>query len=199
MQIGYSAKHLRRLSRLGMAALAFGTVSCAPTAGSDQSDPELVQRSEALADSFQAQLENELSTALFAVGPTGAVGVCQSIAPAIAQRLSEQGGVNVRRIARRNRNPANGLPADMERLYAQLEMSPLEGGAPKAVHARLDDRFVNLRAIPMQEKPCSTCHGTDIDPALEGAIVEAYPQDIATGFEPGDLRGAFLIEHSLAD
>jgi len=51
----------------------------------------------------------------------------------------------------------------------------------------------------MQEKPCSTCHGTDIDPALEGAIVEAYPQDIATGFEPGDLRGAFLIEHSLAD
>jgi len=196
MQRVFTANHLGRLSWLLAAGLAVAGASCAPTAETDRLAPKLVEQSEALADSFQAQLKNELSTALSAVGPDGAVGVCQSAAPAIAQSLSDQRGVDVQRIARKNRNPANEVPADLERLYAQLEASPLDNGAPKAVHAKLNDRFVYLRAIPMQEKPCSTCHGTNIDPALKATILKAYPSDNAVGFEPGELRGAFLIEHS---
>ena len=50
-----------------------------------------------------------------------------------------------------------------------------------------------LRAIPMQEQPCSVGHGTDIDPAFAARIAELYPDDLATGFEPGELRGALLV------
>lgn len=190
--------HSRSLiGALAIVASVMGAASCSPAPDDRKTESQLVEESAALADRFQTELQAELSTALTQTGAVDAIGVCQSAAPAIAQDLSAQAGVNVQRVARKNRNPGNALSGEIDALYAQLEASPIDDGAPRVVHATLEDRFVYLRAIPMKEQPCTTCHGKAIDPTVSAAIAEAYPEDRAVGFEAGELRGAFLIEHPL--
>lgn len=199
MPFTISRIYRKRSAALLIIGLATGIAACAQVDDQSEAPPELLEQSDALANQFQMQLQSALSTALSEAGPVEAIGVCQSAAPAIGQSLSVESGASVRRVARKNRNPGNERSDEIEALYARLEASPLDGAAPRAVHAAIDGKLVYMRAIPMQEQPCSTCHGTDLDPAVEAAILAAYPQDRATGFEPGELRGAFLIEHTLAD
>ena len=49
-----------------------------------------------------------------------------------------------------------------------------------------------MKAIVMQPQ-CAACHGSNIDPELEQAITEKYPNDKATGFDVGNIRGAFVV------
>jgi len=49
-----------------------------------------------------------------------------------------------------------------------------------------------MKAIPMRAEPCLLCHGAP-EPALKAEIDRLYPQDQATGFRPGELRGAFTV------
>ena len=43
---------------------------------------------------------------------------------------------------------------------------------------------------------CTLCHGTDdqVMPEVKAAIVSNYPEDRATGFSEGDIRGYFWVE-----
>jgi hypothetical protein len=50
-----------------------------------------------------------------------------------------------------------------------------------------------MKAIVMQPQ-CLACHGQDLAEPVSAAIEERYPEDQATGFVAGELRGAFLIE-----
>lgn len=156
-------------------------------------EPAFVEGAARLADSYQADLQAELSAAMKQVGPVGAIGVCQSAAPAIAADLSSRGELAVSRIARRNRNPDNAVPAELDALYQQLEREPLSDGKPRVVTAVIGEREVFMRALPMKAQPCSQCHGTSIAPEVKAAIAASYPDDRATGFAAGDLRGAMLV------
>lgn len=160
-------------------------------------DDAFIAQASALADTHQADLQQALSSAIAEVGAVGAIGVCEASAPALAAALSEESGVQVGRIAQRHRNPGNGVPAQLAALYADLESQPVADGAPRLVSAVLGDRQVVLRAIPMRDEPCALCHGKTIAPEVTAAINAAYPQDRATGFAAGELRGAFLVSKPL--
>lgn len=160
-------------------------------------EPAFVQEATQLADTYQANLQAELSAAMKQVGPVGAIGVCQSVAPAIAADLSSKGDLAVSRIARRNRNPDNAVPTELDALYQKLEREPLRDGKPHVVSATIGEREVFMRALPMKDQPCSQCHGTSIAPDVKAAIAASYPDDRATGFAAGDLRGAMLVTRSV--
>ncbi len=51
-----------------------------------------------------------------------------------------------------------------------------------------------MKAIPLQEG-CLGCHGSEIKPAIAAALNEKYPNDQATGYSVGDIRGAFTLRH----
>lgn len=161
-------------------------------------DDAFVKDAAHLADRLQSELKAELSTALSSTGPVGAIGVCQSAAPAIAQSLSDESGLKVGRIARKTRNPGNDFDSDLAALYEKLEQAPLKDGGPAAIHANVGNRSIYMRAIPMQEQPCAVCHGTDIAPEVQAAITASYPNDRATGFAPGELRGAIVVQTGAA-
>jgi len=147
-------------------------------------------------------LQAQLNAAIADGGPKGGVSVCQQVAPAIAQAQSEASGAQVSRIAARHRNPAGGVPDDLAQAYAALEAAPLVDGKPNRQIVQTGSgagaKVHVLSAIPMQEQPCSVCHGTSIDPALKTHIDSLYPGDLATGFKPGELRGALLISWDAA-
>lgn len=160
-------------------------------------DAMVVGFSEPLAREFTSALQARLGEAMAEGGPMQAVGVCHEEAPRIAAAIAEESGARVVRISDRNRNPAGGVGAEVAPYYAELAQAPEVDGAPATriwQSGEGDDARMNyLAAIPMREQPCSACHGTEIDPELQARIAELYPQDLATGFTPGELRGALHI------
>ena len=41
---------------------------------------------------------------------------------------------------------------------------------------------------------CVTCHGGDVSEKITQRINFLYPNDLATGFSVGDIRGAFTLQ-----
>jgi hypothetical protein len=154
------------------------------------------QRSRALADRFQGELMTALQAAIAEKGVAGAVGACTVVAPEIASRLSAESGAVVRRTAIRARNPAAKPDAHEAAVLEDLAKAPMADGRPREVAGWVgaDDaeQFRYMRAIPTGPV-CVACHGKTIAPDVAAAIAKAYPDDKATGFAVGELRGAFSI------
>jgi hypothetical protein len=190
----------------GWAALALAAlVGCAgepqpPAPTLDEA--AVIAASVPIAQSFQAELKAQLQAAIAAGGAKGGVSVCQQAAPAIAAAQSEASGAEVSRIAAKHRNPAGGVPDDLAQAYAALAAAPVVEGKPNRQIVQTGEgaqaKVHVLSAIPMQEQPCSVCHGTNIDPDLKAHIDSLYPADLATGFQPGELRGALLVSWDAA-
>ena len=181
--------------RLMFAGVALGLAGCAAPA---PQPVDVSAKSAVLADRFQADLQGQLQAAMKAGGPVGAIGVCQQAAPAIAANLSEESGAEVRRIALKERNPAAAPERELRGRLEQLAAAPLTADGKPAVMqwtsgSGADARAHFMRAIPMKEQPCAACHGTAIAPEVQARLAELYPADKATGFKPGDLRGAILV------
>ena len=51
--------------------------------------------------------------------------------------------------------------------------------------------FRFMKAIPTGGL-CLACHGETLDPAVAEKIAALYPNDKATGYHEGDIRGAFV-------
>ena len=160
--------------------------------------PEWLTRSRLLTQHLGTELKAELTSALASTGPTGAIQVCRTRAPEIAAKLSHESGAVVSRTALRVRNPANA-PDDLQRaileqfaddLAAGHTEMPLEAAVEINRGGEIEHRY--MRAIPM-DAMCVACHGKQLAPAVASAIASGYPADQATGFEQGQLRGAFSV------
>lgn len=55
-----------------------------------------------------------------------------------------------------------------------------------------EDGFRYMKAIPTKGL-CLTCHGEALTEPVKATLAELYPEDKATGFKVGDIRGAFSI------
>ena len=148
-------------------------------------------------------LKTQLVAAIKAGGPITAVSVCRTIAPQIAEDQSQAHGVSVGRTALKVRNPANA-PDAFERRVLEDFVRKIDAGADPAkleyaetVVAGGEKMVRYMKAIPTAAEPCLTCHGPNLEPALRAEILRLYPNDQATGFAAGDLRGAFTVTQRL--
>lgn len=167
----------------------------APTTAPAATTPAPGERAALAAKTLQEKLKAALVAAIQEKGPAGAIDVCANVAPALAKELST-GGLTVGRTGVRLRNPDNRAPT-----WLTATMGRWEGEAVadrKPWNATLDDgRFVF--AAPLSMLPlCATCHGNDVAADVKAAIAARYPQDAATGFAEGALRGAVWVELAAA-
>ena len=97
----------------------------------------------------------------------------------------------------RVRNPANapdGIERDvLEQFSADLGL----GQRARPARGRVRDRPQRPGRAPLHARHptdalCLTCHGKSLAPEVAAAIARDYPGDQATGFEQGQLRGAFV-------
>ena len=161
-------------------------------------DTAWVDQSRQLAMQLGGQLKAELTKAIAEGGPMAAINVCYLRAPEIAAQLSQASGARVGRTALRVRNPSNA-PDDLERTVLEqfavdLGSGPIDRPLEAVFEIRRGDAVERryMRAIPT-DALCLTCHGKTIAPELAAAIARDYPKDQATGFEQGQLRGAFSV------
>lgn len=185
--------------RILLSGAVFGAaLGIASAAVAEESVPEWLTRSRAMSTELGTELKAELTQAMARSGPTGAIEICRTRAPEIAARLSRDSGAKVSRTALRVRNPSNA-PDDLQRavleqfaadLAAGQLQPPLEAAVEINRGGNVERRY--MRAIPT-DALCLTCHGTELAPDVKAAIAKAYPDDQATGFATGQLRGAFSV------
>jgi hypothetical protein len=144
-------------------------------------------------------LKSELMSAMASGGPVAAIAVCQTAAPALSKAAGEKGGLTVRRTALKVRNPGNA-PDDFERrVLEDFAVKIMAGTPPGALeHSEVvtTDGVRTLRymkPIMMVDQPCSVCHGSALADDVRAKVSALYPDDQATGFKPGELRGAFSV------
>ncbi len=186
----------------GAAALLLAAL---PASAQDSADPKMESFKKVAASAIKGLADNlkkELKAAMKAGGPVKAIEVCNVVAPSIAAAESQERGLSVRRTALKLRNP-NNAPDDFERKVLEKFVADVAAGKdPKtlayAEAVKTDDgtelRF--MKAIPTGEI-CLKCHGGAVAPKVKAAIDKLYPEDKATGFNAGDLRGAFSVSKKL--
>ena len=142
----------------------------------------------AATNTFASEMMGELMAALGSDDPTAGITVCGANAPAIAAHIAEDYGVKIGRTSRRLRNPANTPPEWAEEIVAKKVGQPTYFAGPTG-------QFGALLPIRLKAE-CQMCHGDpeEIDEAIQASLAEHYPDDAATGFSEGDLRGWFWIE-----
>lgn len=148
------------------------------------------------------QLKAKLKASLQSHGPLEAITVCNVEAENIALQVSETNKLQVGRTSLRVRNSNNTADSWEEKKLAEFEQLKNTGSDLKALEVfevtkESDARwFRYMKAIPTQEV-CVVCHGKHIAPPIQEKINSLYPNDQATGFELGDLRGAFTVKIKL--
>lgn len=163
-----------------------------------------VETSRGAAKEFQGLLGGELKAAIAAGGPVNAIQVCSRVAGEIAANVSKKHGWEIGRTSLKTRMPANAPDAWEIKVLNDFEARKAKGEDPtKLEHSETVTqdgkqvfRYMKAISIP-QDAPCLACHGEKIDPAVAAKLKELYPQDQATGYKQGDLRGAFTITQPL--
>ena len=155
---------------------------------------------ETAAKQLQQRLGKVLMSTIQSEGHIAAIAVCNEQAPQIASAVSEELGLEVSRTAVKVRNPNNSPSAEQKRILEDFEhlWSKNKENPPTATYTDDDGGKVWMKAIVMQPQ-CSACHGSSVEPELQQAINERYPNDQATGFEVGNIRGAFVVKSKNED
>lgn len=178
----------------------------APLAGCDQptiSSRDIRHRVEASRDvtkAFGKTLKGHLQQAMQQGGPVAAIDVCHRIAPQLAQEFSQKTGWDVHRTSLK---PRRTPPDDWERkVLEEFEKQKAAGVDFKKLEyhqiTQKDGKPVFRYMKAIETKPvCLVCHGKNIAPPVAEKIRQLYPNDQATGFEVGDIRGAFSIVQPL--
>lgn len=144
----------------------------------------------------KAVLVQQLLTAIQTKGTAGALEFCSEKAIHLTDSISQQQGVQIRRVSDQNRNPNNAANAQ-ELSYIQAAKAALAAQeAPQPQVAELNGKMVGYYPI-LTNAMCLQCHGQpgkDIEAATLERLAEYYPQDRATGYGEQELRGIWVVE-----
>ncbi len=175
-----------------------------PTKADDAAgiDAAVAQSTRDIATELVNQLGQKLKGAMANEGAVAAVSVCKEAAPAIAKNLSTRHAAQVTRVGTRVRNPAMGVPNGWQKeALAEFEARLNKGDKPgdleywKVIDNNDGKRELRYAKAIVTQPLCVTCHGKpeDIPAPLLEKIRAEYPDDQATGYSVGKLRGAVVI------
>jgi len=196
---GWTARTRALLSAAAAALAAAALVAAAP-----QKDPADPAAAKALADARAAaaglgqELRSLLVNEMERGGPAAAVTACATGAQAKTAEYRGRTGVDVRRTSLRHRSPANAPDAWERAGLEALDRLPADARAQaERWEVVREDGRASLRYLKavVTGPMCLACHGApaSIPAPVRKALDEAYPEDAATGFSAGDVRGAISV------
>lgn len=185
--------HPMRLHFLVVPLAAITLLGAAPQATA----PDAAE-AKALVAKLQTTLQGELLAAMKEGGPARAIEVCRDRAPKVASEISRESGWAVARTALKVRNPENAPDAWEKKVLEEFavraaageDVATLERSGIVETAGTKTFRF--MKAIRTGEL-CLACQGASMKPELAAKVKTLYPEDRATGFAAGDMRGAFTL------
>jgi hypothetical protein len=183
---------------LGLGILFAGCSSVDSVKSVDNS--ALLEEARKVGSTVPPKLVNVLTTEIAKNGLASAVEVCNTKSPQMAKNASAETGWAIKRVSLRNRNP-QAVPDAWERAaLEEFDRRAAAGESPatleKSTLVEQDGKkeFRYVKALPAQAM-CLGCHGTaDKIPADVATKIKAlYPEDKATGYAAGHIRGAITL------
>ncbi|CUA98140.1 Tll0287-like domain-containing protein [Thiomonas bhubaneswarensis] len=187
-----------------LAALALASTPMLAQAES-AATPEQMQATRAVTGELLKTLSGKLQESMKANGPAESISVCKTIAPQIALGLADKTGWKITRVGTRVRNVDMGTPNVWQhKALAHLNADLKSGAKPETLEwseVVTENGMPTLhyaKAIVLQTQ-CLACHGTaaQLAPGVADKLKANYPHDQATGYAPGQLRGAVVISRPL--
>lgn len=162
-----------------------------------------IQRGKAIAAETFALLSANLQSAIQSGGVSNALPFCSLAASPLTASMAEKHGVTLKRVTHKPRNPtakANAQELAVLQAFEAALITTTNPPAPFATNLVLGQATF-FAPIVINNELCLKCHGEpgrDISIADLAIIRQHYPQDEATGFAFGQLRGAWRIDFPLA-
>lgn len=174
-------------------------LSSAQLLANEHSQIELKAQAITIVKEFGGTLKPLLKNALQKGGVKEAVEVCSKKAPDIAEKLSLKTSWQVKRVSLKARNQQNAVPNSWETsVLKEFNQRQLNGESvikmAKADIVNNEFRFMKAQGV---EPLCLTCHGRNLSEETKEALAKHYPEDKATGYALGEVRGAFSLTKSL--
>jgi len=187
-----------------------GFTACRPgadSAAAGKLPPDLetaaLERGRAIAGQAFALLSTNLARALAEGGLTNALPYCSARAYPLTEQVAATNRVRLRRLTHKPRNPTNAPAAGELAVLRGFQLALGRGETPApVVRATASNTVVFYSPIVITNPLCLQCHGVpgrDLPPATLALLQTLYPQDQATGFQLGDLRGAWRVEFDRVD
>jgi hypothetical protein len=178
------------------------TASSSPQVKKDVRVEPALKQARQVSSELTDKVRGLLLTELEKGGYDGAVRVCAEVAQNITQEFNRDTGHSARRVSLGYRNTKDIPDAYESRMLKQFDQQnrekKLAGEYYEVVRERGREYLRYLKPI-VAGKMCLNCHGQpdQISPQVMALLKEKYPNDRATGYREGDLRGAVSVKIAL--
>lgn len=171
------------------------SLSCALLLAAPSNDDQIIAKGDQVSSMLVQKLGGELKAQMQTNGAIGALHFCSQNALNLTEQVAKETKTSLKRVSIHERNPVNKASTDETALMKRWE-ELLKNGQPLPPNV-----IVNLspttaayyKPITINNEACLKCHG-NVEGELAKAIKAAYPEDKATGYKMGDLRGMIAIE-----
>lgn len=165
------------------------------------SDDAMLGEARKVATTLPPKLLAVLQEEIKKSGPEGAIPVCRDMAPKMAGEISQQTGWKIKRVSLKPRNEARAIPDAWEKAALEdFDKRAAAGEPPTKLEKgeNVGNEYRYVKALPVQPL-CLSCHGPEdqISPAVKSVLSQHYPNDRATGYSVGQIRGAISVRKPL--
>lgn len=170
-------------------------ISCNKSLTPKEEEAYLVKGKEISTESFKA-LSGKLKEQLQKGGVVHAVPFCNSEALPITKELSEKYNVSIKRTSNKIRNKKNNSTTrELEVVEKFITLKENNKELAPIVEVGKNDK-VHFYAPIIMKSNCLVCHGTvgqELSVKNDSIIKLLYPNDKATNYKEGDVRGIWSI------
>lgn len=189
--------HLEKCKTIAFSACL---LLCSFSSTAEKSDlSSLNTQAAAIVKQFGGTLKPQLQQALKDGGVKQAIEVCAVKAPQIAKDLSLSSHWQVKRVSLKARNNHDATPdawekATLEAFNQRQQQGESTETLVKSEIINNEFRFMKAQGVaPL----CLNCHGSELSNDAKAALAQHYPDDQATGYSLGEIRGAFSLTKKL--
>jgi hypothetical protein len=182
---------------MSLTVIVLHPLSAAANGQVQKAELELEARS--IIQKFAGTLKPLLKGAIRSGGLDHAITICANQAPIIAQQLSRETGWTIKRVSLKPRNNKNAIADPFEqKILRQFNQRQINGELPESIiySEIVGNRFRYMKAQGVEDV-CLHCHGENLNADVAGALKRHYPDDTATGYSKGQIRGAFSLIKNL--
>jgi len=154
-----------------------------------------IAKGDKVSSALLQKLGGELKAKMQTSGPMGALHFCSQNALNLTEQIAKESNTSIKRVTINNRNPLNKASQQESELLKEWDTlvknaQPLP--AQKLVNLS-DTTMMYYKPILINNEACLKCHG-NVEGDLAKAIKAIYPEDTATGYKMGDLRGMISVK-----
>ncbi|MCO5260086.1 MAG: DUF3365 domain-containing protein [Crocinitomicaceae bacterium] len=193
------------MKRLFTIGILFLFVACSGNKEESQqqataiNEVELLQKGDSIATLAQGVLMQNVSSAIQQHGVIGAIEFCNLNAIPLTDSISQLTLSTVQRLSDKNRNPNNEINTTIDqKAWSELKMLLSDSTiADKHFLLQENNQVFYYKPIQIGMPTCLKCHGakgTDISDDALSIIQTNYPNDKATDYQLGQLRGMWKIK-----